>query len=287
MKPIQSFFQLTMAIAISICLITATSCNKSEVCAYDEEPKGCNAGMDVAFLIDYTGSMGRAIDSIKKEVNSIVNTIVTESGGDYRLALGIFDEYGKKMLPTYNASPAYTALPSNQKLTISTGPTTDQYLTMMEKFAPTNATSFAAQLAFLNNTTNMPMGWGIGGPEPGDLLLNEVLNNNFAGTWRTGNISKLVIIITDAPAGGNDDDATTADDTYLQSLATTANSMGIQCVLLTTFSGSPTYTPNYQLKLIANNIGGSAVVAPTFNNISKDIIKQIQDICSKTFKSKT
>lgn len=270
-------------IAFLLLFIVGTqSCQKSsEICAYDEAPAGCDAGMDVVFLIDYTGSMGGAIDSIKKEVNSIVNTIVTESGGDYRLALGIFDEYQKRTGPSYIASPAYTSLPASQKKVISSGATTDQHLTMMEMLAPANASSFATQLSFLNNMPNMPMGWGIGGPEPGDLLLNEVLNNGFAGAWRGGGITKLAIIITDAPAGGDDDNATATDDTYLQNLATVANSMGVQCVLLTTFSGNPTYPANYQLQLINNNTGGSAVVAPTFNNISKDIITQIENICNK------
>lgn len=258
------------------------SCKKNNsICDYDEAPTGCNAGMDVAILIDYTGSMGGAIDSIKNEVSSIVNTIVTESGGDYRLALGIFDEYQKNSGPSYSASTAYTSLPANQKKIISTGATTDQYLTMMEMFAPANAASFTTQLSYLNNSPNMPMGYGIGGPEPGDLLLNEILNNNFAGVWRNGSITKLAIIITDAPAGGDDDNADAVDDMHLQALATTANTMGVQCVLLTTFSGSSGFAPNYQQQLIANNTGGSAVVAPTFRNISKDIIEQIQNICSE------
>lgn len=265
-----------------IITFTATSCNKNAaLCHYDEAPAGCAAGMDVAFLIDYTGSMGDAIDSIKSEVSSIVNTIMAESGGDYRLALGIFDEYPKEGGPSYIASPAYTSLPAAQKKIITTGINTDQHLTMMQLFTPANAASFSTQLSFLNNNPNMPMGWGIGGPEPGDLLLHEVLNNSFAGAWRSGNITKLAIIITDAPASGDDDNANATDDTFLQNLAATANSMGVQCVLLTTFGGNVLYPANYQLQLIANNTGGAAVVAPTFTNISKDIVSQIQNICSE------
>ncbi len=277
------YTKLLAILLICIAIFTTISCKKNTaLCDYDEAPTGCAAGMDVAFLIDYTGSMGGAIDSIKSEVNNIVNTIMVESGGDYRLALGIFDEYPKKAGPSYIASPAYTALPAAQKKIVSTGTTTDQHLTMMENFAPANAGSFTSQLSFLNNNPNMPMGWGIGGPEPGDLLLDEILNNGFAGTWRGGNITKLAIIITDAPASGDDDNATATDDTFLQTLTATANSMGVQCVLLTTFSGNSMYPANYQLQLIANNTGGSAVVAPTFSSISKDIITQIQNICSES-----
>lgn len=286
----KTFYTKSVAILlIGILILTTASCRKNAaLCDYDEAPTGCAAGMDVAFLIDYTGSMGGAIDSIKSEVSSIVNTIMAESGGDYRLALGIFDEYAKSGGPSYIASPAYTTLPAAQKKIITTGASTDQHLTMMEMFTPANAGSFSTQLSYLNNNPNMPMGWGIGGPEPGDLLLHEILNNSFAGTWRSGNITKLAIIITDAPASGDDDNANATDDSFLQALATTANSMGVQCVLLTTFSGNALYPANYQLQLIANNTGGSAVVAPTFSNISKDIISQIQNICgdNKTAKRK-
>lgn len=272
----------------SLVLLVPSSCSKQETCNYSSpEPagQGCNAGMDVAFLVDYTGSMGAAIDSVKKEVNNIANAIVTESGGDYRLSLSIFDEYTKPgtelPLPQYINAPDYVGLPANQKLVISTGPTTNQYLTMMEKFATANKTSFSNQLAKLNNPAAMKLGAGIGGPEPGDLLLNEILSNQFAGTWRSGNITKLAVIITDAPASGDDDNATAADDTYLDALAATANSMGIQCILLTTFKGNPTYPANYKLQLIANNTGGQAYEFNNFNNISRDLISIIQNICNQ------
>ncbi|WP_300596955.1 vWA domain-containing protein [Niabella sp.] len=273
--------------AMALCL--PTSCSKNGVCEYttpEPAPQGCNAGMDVAFLLDYTGSMGPAIDSVKKEVNNIANTIVTESGGDYRLSLSLFDEYTKEgggfPLPMYVNAPDYVTLPANQKKIITTGPTTNQYLTMMEKFAPANKTTFSTQLAKLNNPLAMKLGAGIGGPEPGDLLLHEILSNQFAGTWRSGNITKLAVIITDAPASGDDDNATAADDTYLDALAATANSMGVQCILLTTFKGNPTYPANYKLHLIVGNIGGKAYEFDNFNNISKELIAIIENICSQT-----
>lgn len=261
---------ICMIFLLAILSVIFFNCKKKE-CMYDEYPYSCNKGMDVAFLIDYTGSMGGAIDSVKSQVSNIAAAIAAHSGGNYRLSLSIFDEYAKKTLPRYNTNTNYTSLPAAQKVTITTGPTTDQYLTMMEKFALSNTTSFSAQLAKLNGP--MPLGSGAGTPEPGDLLLNEILNNNFAGTWRSG-ITKFAIIITDAPAGGNDDLNTTADDTYLANLATTANSMGIQCILLTTLNNS-----NYQLQLINNNLSGHAFVAPNFNTIAKDMINIIDNVC--------
>jgi hypothetical protein len=265
----------TAILLITIATFGFLGCNKNKesICVNDEPPYNCENGMDVAFLIDYTGSMGGAINDIKAQVANIVSAITTQSGTNYRLSLSIFDEYQKGALPTYNSIAGYTALPATQKMTISTGLTTNQYLTTMQPFALNNSASFTTQLALLN--ASMPIGNGNGIPEPGDLLLNEVLNNNFAGTWRTG-VTKLIIIITDAPASGNDDSSTAVDDTFLTSLANNANLQGVQCVLLTTFAGG-----NYETKLIANNTSGTFVVSPGFRDVSTNIIDQINNICTK------
>jgi len=249
-------------------------------CAYQggEEdtvpPFSCEAGMDVAFLIDYTGSMGSAISDIQSSVTSIVNTIETESGGDYRLSLSIFDEVTKDFTPGYATQTDYTSLPAAQKVIINSGGTRRQYLTMMEKFAPANKVNFGTQLAKLN--ASMSLGNGVGTPEPGGLLLNEVLNNNFAGSWRTTNIAKIAIIITDAPAGGDDDTADATDDTYLANLAATANAMGVQCILVTSMAAG---TSNYELQLIDNNSDGVKLTGADFGDVSGDIITLIQDLC--------
>lgn len=274
-KFIQKIKQLAQYFTIVLVLVLLTiSCKEdNEVCEYDGFPYSCEKGMDVVFLIDYTGSMGGAINDIKANVPSIVNTIVTESAGDYRLGLSIFDEYQKGSTPTYNSVSAYTSLPAAQKKTITTGIVTDQFLTVLEKFNTSNQTNFSTQLNLLNGT--MPMGWGIGGPEPGDLLLNEILNNSFAGAFRP-NVTKLAIIITDATASGDDDNATTLDDTYLANLANTANSMGVQCCLLTTYPNS-----NYKLQLINNNASGFVSELTSFNNLAQDINTMIKNLCTQ------
>lgn len=249
-------------------------------CAYQggEEdtvpPYSCEAGMDVAFLIDYTGSMGNAISDIQSSVSTIVNTIETESGGDYRLSLSIFDEVTKGGNPGYASQTDYTSLPAAQKVIINSGANRQQYLTMMEKFAPANKVSFGNQLAKLN--ASMLLGSGVGFPEPGGLLLNEILNNNFAGSWRTTNIAKIAIIITDAPAGGDDDMADATDDAYLANLAATANAMGVQCILITSMGAG---TSNYELQLIDNNSDGVKLTGADFREVSGDIITLIQDLC--------
>ncbi|QXP66772.1 hypothetical protein [Polaribacter sp. AHE13PA] len=257
-------------------LMNFVSCSNDESCDYDVEDDGfpfaCSEGMDVAFLIDYTGSMGGAIDGIKSSVAAIANTIVTESGGDYRLSLSIFDEQPEGNLPAYAAQTDYVSLPAGQKVVNSTFATRDQYLTMMEKFGTNNKTSFSNQLAKLNGA--LSLGSGVGSPEPGGLLFNELINNSFAGNWRTTNITKLAIIITDAVAGGDDDIANGIDDTYLASLAAKANLDGIQVILVSSLA-----TSNYEISLVDINNGGLKLMNANLNNVGTDIIKLIEDIC--------
>ena len=252
------------------------SCGSDESCEYDVVDDGfpfaCSEGMDVAFLIDYTGSMGGAIDGIKSSVAAIASTIVTESGGDYRLSLSIFDEQPEGNLPAYAAQTDYVSLPAGQKIVNSTFATRDQYLTMMEKFGTNNKTSFSNQLAKLNGA--LSLGSGVGSPEPGGLLFNELINNSFAGNWRTTNITKLAIIITDAVAGGDDDTANGIDDTYLASLAAKANLDGIQVILVSSLA-----TSNYEISLVDINNGGLKLMNANLNNVGTDIIKLIEDIC--------
>lgn len=263
----------SISMLFMVCFLNV-SCDESDICGYDENgfPYSCNEGMDVAFLIDYTGSMGGAIDDIKSSVTAISNTIVSESGGDYRLSLSIFDEYAEKSTPTYFTQTDYVSLPASQKVVNSTNATRSQYLTMMEKFGANNQASFGLQLAKLNGP--LSLGSGVGSPEPGGLLLNELLNNNFAGTWRTTNITKIAIIITDAVAGGDDDTADAIDDTYLANLATTANSLGIQIILVSSLA-----TSNYEISLVDNNTGGIKLMNANLNNVGEDIITLIENIC--------
>lgn len=267
-------------VALCIIALTLNSCKK-EVCTYDDNtnPPACTKGMDVVFAIDYTGSMGGAINNIKSSISNIVSTIVTKSGGDYRLALTIFDEATRGTLSAYAGQVPYTSLPAANKLVISTGPTTNQYLTVMENFGYANNATFSAQLANLNGA--MAMGNGVGFSEPGDLLIDKVVNSSFAGAWRP-NIAKLVIIITDAPASGDDDNNTAVDDAFLTTLATNANTAGIQYILITTQA-----TNNYETKLIANNNGGLKLMSANFANIAPDIITMINNLCDNNSNNNT
>lgn len=240
-------------------------------------PFDCSEGMDVAFLIDYTGSMGGAIDGIKADVSTIAGAINSLSLGNYQLSLSLFDEQQKEITPNYFFEPEYTSLPASQKQIITTGPNSDQYLTVMEPFSVGNQSTFSTQLAKINGP--MSLGFGVSTPEPGGLLFNEIIEpNTFAGTWRTTNITKIVIIITDAPAGGDDDIANSIDDTFLQGLAAAANptgpGTGTQVLLVSSLA-----TSNYEIHLVDNNTGGLKLMNANFNNIATDIINLLEEVC--------
>jgi hypothetical protein len=264
---------------IFILSITAGACKKSTCTTAEQDafPYKCELGMDVVFLIDYTGSMGGAIDNIKTNVASIVSNIITKSGGDYRLGLSIFDEFSKAAVPPYNSLAAYTGLPAANKNIITTGSTTNQYLTVLEKFTTANNVTFGTQLAVLN-TPAFPLGFGVGTPEPGGLLLDKIVTSSFAGIFRPFK-TKLAIIITDAPDGGNDDNASATDDTFLAALATACNTQGIQCILVTSLASS-----NYSVQLIGNNTGGLKLMSANFANISTNINTMINNLCENNSK---
>lgn len=265
---------------LGILLLSQNACQK-EACTYDDNtfPPSCTKGMDVVFVIDYTGSMGGAIDNIKSSISTIASTIITKSAGDYRLALTVFDENAKGAAPGYLTQAAYTSLPAANKLVITSGPTTNQYLTVMENFGYANNASFATQLAKLNGA--MSLGNGNGFAEPGDLLIDKLINSSFAGAWRP-NITKLVILITDAPASGDDDNNTATDDAFLNTLATQANTAGVQCILI-----SSQATTNYETQLINNNTGGLKLMSANFANIAPDIINMVNNLCENNSQNKS
>ena len=115
----------------------------------------CSFGMDVVFLIDYTGSMGGVINKIKQEVSTLTNSIVALSNNNYRLGLVVFDEFIQNLnqpigsgLPYYNQF-GYQSLPVQQRY-INTSTPTSQAITAFEILSPNNQSSFITKLSNLN-----------------------------------------------------------------------------------------------------------------------------------------
>lgn len=230
----------------------------------------CADGMDIVFLVDYTGSMSAAINAIKAAIASIVSTIVTESANNYRLSLVLFDEYNSGTTSNYSSKTAYTSLPSSQKY-VNTGLNSKfQWITAMEVFSQNNESSFSTQLALLNDSVNFPLGSGIGTPEPSDMGIDRIVNFDLAGTFRN-NVSKLIILITDAASSGNDDVNNATDVTFANTMVTDCIAKGIKVLLMKPNSNSVA-----PLETIATGTGG--LVSESFTPTA--IITSIENICT-------
>ena len=196
----------------------------------------CTNGMDVAFIIDYTASMGGEINAIKAGAASLVSTIDTSSGSNnYRLSLVTADEAtGTTSNPTYVTSTDYLALPASQRI-INTGTGHRQFVTAWEMFQTDNGASFTTQLNLLNTPPapgGVPLGSGGGHPEPTDMALGQIIEaSEFTGAFRN-DVAKYVIIITDNLPGGSDDVFNDTDVARLNSLQATALVKGIKIFVL-------------------------------------------------------
>jgi hypothetical protein len=236
------------------------------------EPNACSDGMDVVFLVDYTSSMGSAINGVKTSISSITNTIITESNNNYRLGLVIFDEVNNGTETFYSNKVAYTSLPSSQRY-INTGLNNKyQWITAVQKMSTNNQTSFTTQLNLLN-TSNFPLGTGLSGPEPSDMGIDLIGTSNkigyeyFAGEFRD-NVSKLIILITDAPPSGNDDTYDSTDITFITNLITPLYNQNIRVLLMTTSGNNVLYDLATGTNgLVSNGFSGA------------NIITAIQNIC--------
>jgi hypothetical protein len=224
----------------------------------------CTTGMDVAFLIDYTGSMSSIVGTVQSGITSIISTIISESGSsDYRLGLALADE-STTITSSYSTSVDYVALPTAQKLIIPGSASNWSVITAVEMFQTNNTSSFQTQLAKINTgspTAGWPLGSGApGGPEPTDLTLSYIINPSaLLNTFRAG-VAKYVLIYTDNLPGGDNGvyDLNTA--TNMTSLLTTCQNEGIKVIVLgngTNLFSSITGTTVYPWRVLATDTGGT------------------------------
>lgn len=239
-------------------------CTNTVVFETSSAAAACSNGLDVVFLIDYTGSMSTIISTIKAGIPSTISTIQAASGtNDYRLSLVLADE-GTDTTPTYATSVNYLALPTAQRI-INTGAAGRyQYITAVEKFATNNATSFTTQLNKIDTgspTANWPLGEGVNSPEPTDMAVGFIVEGlDFAGAFRN-NVAKYILIYTDALSGGDDDQFDNIDVLRLASLAQTCLLQGIKCFVLGE-GVNQSYTPpggslTYPWRVFATDTNGA------------------------------
>jgi len=103
------------------------------------------------------------------------------------------------------------SLPDSQKIVNEGANGRRQWITSMAPLEINNETNFEQQLNIINNPTDgLSIGSGANTPEPLDLALSKVVEENFSNPLRP-NVARYVIMITDAAPSGVDD-AFTADD---------------------------------------------------------------------------
>ena len=246
---------------------------------HDFQPIACSKAMDVVFLLDYTGSMANDMNTLKSNVASISSKVVERSGGDYRLAAVLIDQDSSP--PSYWSNGTVVAQ-LNAANRYNSGTV---YLAAMVPFASANKSDFDNKIGYLNQSTNsatsMELGWGVLAPEPNDIAIDRVLNNNLAGSFRAG-VNRMIILITDNAPDGDGDDAFNGAEEYAkmgtlsnQAVANTTTISIIGNISNSTSSdGSTTIHDIYNG--YANNTGGST----NFSGSPANVNTFIDNICN-------
>jgi hypothetical protein len=212
---------------------------------------GCGC-MDLALVVDDTGSMGGAIDNVKAELPDIIATAEAASGGDLRLGLIHFP---------------------NDDVEVAQALTTD---------------ISAVQTAIQALTAN----GGAGEPESSDEALQYAItgaadssctvSNGPFGTFRSGCV-KIAVLITDAHPGGCHDSFTVGvDDVHAHAVADDAAAAGV----LVSAIYVPTGTEQADVKAImqdyADTSGGVFVETASDGTGTGEGISDIIATCGTT-----
>jgi len=204
--------------------------------------------MDVAFVVDDTGSMGGALANVNSQLSGIVSSINAASGGAYRLSLTTFKDN----------------------------------ITIHQVFAPGNGAAVQADLATLVATG------GSGEPEASDEALNTVVNAlpvgtrpqniAFAPPFNPASL-KIAILVTDARPGGFDDSFSAADVTNAHNVALSAAGQGIKISAVLIDGGGFTATATPIMQDYATTSGGLFTLAASDGTGTGAAIQKIIDAC--------
>ena len=227
----------------------------TEMC---EQVSSCEAGLDIVFILDATGSQQTSIDNIKTAISTdIIPAIVSNFGADYRLGL----------IAVKDRRFAGQAL-----------------FDILEPMGLINETSFLTQMA------GIVAAGGANSPEPTNTALEATLNNtptvdmtgaslggNTIGTFRT-NAAKAIILVTDNTPSSLDDLYTNTDWLNADLLATQANTQGVQIFsyLTTSIEPAPTVPPTpsvtYVMQNYATKTSGTYYFTPLGVGISDGVV---------------
>jgi hypothetical protein len=240
----------------------------------------CEKGMDVIFIVDYNLQMRGMINGLKRSIDNTILAIQAMSSNNYRLGLVIVDEYRTFLggqtpnVPAYENAPNFQSIPSSQKYTGSgtQSPNTKitQRITAVEKFSQNNATSFKSKLNQLAVLPTFPLGDGQQLGQPLDVAIDLTTSliypgyNYFAGVFTTG-AARIVVLVTNAVPGGNNDTWEQQDINYINNtIIPRLKADDTRVVLITTEKEdlSPFAPSTNILYKLARDTNGAVVFSP-------------------------
>jgi hypothetical protein len=223
----------------------------------ENNTENCNLPLDVAFVLDITGSMSSSISSIKDSLPAIVSAIADKSNDNYRLALITANERSNNVGNDLN--------------------------TLRVVFTQNNEADFATALepVFASG--------GGGYPEPTDTAILDFLNNTAPtfstvaggvskpGEWRD-EADKIMFIITDAtPSNSQDNYNPVTDLPRIQTLAQDCADKGIKLYAINTGIGIGQPNTVEVMQVYADISGGTYYESPT-GEIQTSVLSAIADI---------
>jgi hypothetical protein len=220
---------------------------------YTEEIPGspdCLAPIDIMFVLDTTSSMGSSLNTFKSSISTIATGVAARSNNNYRLGLVTIDEHRINSLPVEDNKVRVPLSEVN------------------------NLTNFGQ---VLNSIQLGDGGWGI--PEPSDIAMHSVINSTNIhgvnpGTFRTGAI-KMIVLITDAPPGGNTDSSVDTASAY--TAANEALSKGIKIYPILTGNGTFDMSLRTLMQNYATVTGGTSYISQD-GSVGSAIADAIQNV---------
>lgn len=178
-----------------------------QIFSNNDTPISCTQPIDLAVVLDITGSMLPSINSIKGNLSSIVSELATRTGNNYRLALVTVDETAGT-----GAKPYPYGL---------------EIINIACTFSLNNGVAFSAAVNAIVDP-NPSAGGDL--PEPTDIGINEVLTGA-CGTFRP-TATKMIVLITDALPSGGDDTYDITDTNQVTALSNTALANGVKIITI-------------------------------------------------------
>jgi hypothetical protein len=200
----------------------------------------CAPALDIAIVLDITGSMGAVLTNVKASIVSIANEAALVSNNDYRIGL----------------------------ITVNQITSTSTSNTIVEPFSLNNIATLQP------NLNAVTLGNGVGIPEPTDVAIRDILEDAL-GAFRS-DATKMIIVITDAVPSGEDDDTFNAiDQAEVLAISNLAASMDVQIYPIATGAGVSIPDVQATHNTYATTTGGTAYNSPSgaIGPIVQEIIK--------------